>query len=188
MLQLLKWGWILPPLWCSHSLGSILSVAIVGGNQCLGEGCVHMWLCCSCENLPNFDLFMMYSDPTTSYQCEHFQLFCDVVENNATTITQDWVIDLNNCLKSLSFQMANHSYQIHIYNVVAGIDQNVYKNIFLTSIGQVKPNILLQLICLWQNWIDILQILSWWMLLALCIHIFGCSLMLIMPSPSIFWS
>jgi hypothetical protein len=64
----------------------------------------------------------MYSNPTTSYQCEHYQLFCDVVENNVTTITQDWVIDLNNGLKSLSFQMSNHNYQTHIYNVVVGID------------------------------------------------------------------
>lgn len=73
----------------------------------------------------------MYFDPTTSYQCEHFQLFYDVVENNdATTIIQDWVIDLNNGFKSLSFQMANHSYQAHIYNVVVGIDHNIYKSIF----------------------------------------------------------
>jgi hypothetical protein len=63
----------------------------------------------------------MYSDPTTSYQCEYFQLFCDVVENNATTITQDWVINLNNGFKSLSFQMANHSYQAHINNSIVGI-------------------------------------------------------------------
>jgi hypothetical protein len=42
---------------------------------------------------------MMYFDPTTSYQCEHFQLFCDVVENNATTITRDWVIDLKQWFK-----------------------------------------------------------------------------------------
>ncbi len=34
--------------------------------------------------------------------------------------------------------MVNHSYQTHIYNVVTGIDQNVYKDIFLTSIGQMK--------------------------------------------------
>ncbi len=33
------------------------------------------------------NLFMMYLDPTTSYQHEHFQLFCDVVENNSATIT-----------------------------------------------------------------------------------------------------
>jgi hypothetical protein len=45
----------------------------------------------------------MCFDPTTSYQCEHFQLFCDVVENNSTTIIEDWVIDLNNGLESLYF-------------------------------------------------------------------------------------
>jgi hypothetical protein len=34
--------------------------------------------------------------------------------------------------------MANHSYQTHIYNVFVSIDHNIYKDIFLTSIGQVK--------------------------------------------------
>jgi hypothetical protein len=33
------------------------------------------------------NLFMMYFDPNTSYQHEHFQVFCDVVENNFATIT-----------------------------------------------------------------------------------------------------
>jgi hypothetical protein len=26
-----------------------------------------------------------------------------------------------------------------------------------------KPNVLLQMICLWLNWIDVLHILNWWM-------------------------
>jgi hypothetical protein len=42
------------------------------------------------------DLFMMYYNLATFYQHEHFQLFCDVVENNFATITQDWVTNLNN--------------------------------------------------------------------------------------------
>jgi len=42
------------------------------------------------------NIFMMYFDPFTNYQHEHFQVFCDIVDNNSTTITQDWVIDLNN--------------------------------------------------------------------------------------------
>jgi hypothetical protein len=35
------------------------------------------------------DIFMMYFNLPTSYQYEHFQLFCDVVENNFATLTQD---------------------------------------------------------------------------------------------------
>jgi hypothetical protein len=34
---------------------------------------------------------------------------------------------------------------------------------FWHPFGKWKPNILLQLICLWLNWIDVLHILSWWM-------------------------
>jgi uncharacterized membrane protein len=33
------------------------------------------------------DLCMMYSDPSSNYQREHFQVFSNVVENNFATIT-----------------------------------------------------------------------------------------------------
>jgi hypothetical protein len=33
------------------------------------------------------DLFMMYFDPFTSYQHEHIQVFCDIVDNICTTIS-----------------------------------------------------------------------------------------------------
>jgi hypothetical protein len=39
---------------------------------------------------------MMYFDLMIGYQCEHFEVFCDVVDKNSTTITQNWVINLNN--------------------------------------------------------------------------------------------
>ncbi len=49
------------------------------------------------------DFVMMYFDLMTNYQREHFQVFCDVVDNSSTTITQDWVINLNTSAKTLHF-------------------------------------------------------------------------------------
>ncbi len=49
-------------------------------------------LCSKDQNLSNWPFHMMYSNPVTSYQCEHFQVFCHVVDNNFATITQDWVL------------------------------------------------------------------------------------------------
>jgi len=46
---------------------------------------------------------MMYSDPFTSYQHEHFQVFYDIMDNSSTTIMQDWVIDLNSGMKTYIF-------------------------------------------------------------------------------------
>lgn len=60
-------------------------------------------------NICQIDIFMMYSNLATSYQHEHFQLFCDVVENNFTTIIKGWATDLNNGSKS-SFLMTGHNY------------------------------------------------------------------------------
>ncbi len=45
---------------------------------------------------PHVDLFMMYTNPMTNYQCEHFQIFYDVVKNTSTTIDQNWVTNFNN--------------------------------------------------------------------------------------------
>jgi hypothetical protein len=50
------------------------------------------------------DLFMMYFNPWTSYQHEHFQVFCDVMDNSFVTITQDLVIDLNNNMGAVTNQ------------------------------------------------------------------------------------
>jgi hypothetical protein len=49
------------------------------------------------------DIFMMYSDPFTSYQHEHFQVFCDIMDNSSTTIMQNWIIDLNSGTKTYLF-------------------------------------------------------------------------------------
>jgi hypothetical protein len=69
----------------------------------------------------------------------YFEFFCDVVDNNSTTITQNWVINLNNInAETFAFCMVGHSYQVHIFNVVVMVDQLVCKDVFLTSIAQVK--------------------------------------------------
>jgi carbonic anhydrase/acetyltransferase-like protein (isoleucine patch superfamily) len=82
---------------------------------------------------------MIYFDPMIGYQCEHFEVFCDVVDDNSTTITENWVISLNNInAETFAFCMVGHSYQIHIFNVVVGANQLVCKDVFLTSIAQVK--------------------------------------------------
>jgi hypothetical protein len=44
--------------------------------------------------ISQINLFMMYIDPMTNYQHEHFQVFCAIVENTSTIITQDWVTNL----------------------------------------------------------------------------------------------
>jgi hypothetical protein len=49
------------------------------------------------------NIFMTYFDPFTSYQHEHFQVFCDIVDNNFTTIMQDWIIDLDSGTKTYFF-------------------------------------------------------------------------------------
>ncbi len=51
-------------------------------------------------------------------------------------ITQDWVIHLNNGMKTLVFCMAGHSYVAHIFNLLNGATQLVCKAIFETSIMQ----------------------------------------------------
>jgi len=61
------------------------------------------------------DPFMMYFDALTSYQHEHFQVFCNIVENSFATITKNWVINLNKNIKTLSFHMDGHPYQIYIF-------------------------------------------------------------------------
>jgi hypothetical protein len=79
----------------------------------------------------------MYSNPSNNYQCEHFQLFSNVVENIFATITHYWVIHLNNGLKTLVFHMFG-SYVVHIFNPLIGAKQFICKAIFETSIMQMK--------------------------------------------------
>jgi hypothetical protein len=70
----------------------------------------------------------MYSNPFISYQCEHFQVFCDIVNNNFATITQDWDTDLNNGLETLFFHIVGHSYQVHIFYTIVGVNQPMCKD------------------------------------------------------------
>ncbi len=61
-------------------------------------------------------------------------MFSDVVENNSTTILEDWVIDLNNGTKRFSFHMVGHNYATHIFNPLIGFKQVVCKAVFEINI------------------------------------------------------
>ncbi len=65
-------------------------------------------------------------------------MFLDVVRNSFATIIHDWVIDLNNGTETLTFHMANHSYETHIFNLLIRANQPICKAIFETSIMQVR--------------------------------------------------
>jgi hypothetical protein len=56
---------------------------------------------------------MMYVDPETSFQKQHFQMFCDVVEDHFYTISQEWITDLNTCCEILAFRICGHTYLAH---------------------------------------------------------------------------
>jgi hypothetical protein len=65
-------------------------------------------------------------------------VFLDVVKNSFATIIHDWVIGLNNGTETLTFHMANHSYEAHIFNLLIRANQPICKAIFETSIMQVR--------------------------------------------------
>jgi hypothetical protein len=66
------------------------------------------------------DLFMMYNDFVIDYQREHFQVFCDDVENTFVTITQNWITNLSIDTKNLAFHMASRNYPTYIFNIDVG--------------------------------------------------------------------
>ncbi len=65
-------------------------------------------------------------------------MFLDVVKNNSTTITQNWVTNLNNGKETLVSCMVGHTYEAHIFNPLIGVKQPICKAIFETSIMQMK--------------------------------------------------
>jgi hypothetical protein len=79
------------------------------------------------------DLFMMYNDLVIDYQCEHFQVFCDVVENTFITINQIWITNFNIDTKNLAFDMASCNYPTYIFNINVGANQPTCRG-FLHSI------------------------------------------------------
>jgi hypothetical protein len=84
------------------------------------------------------DLFMMYVDPTTSFQKLHFQQFCDIVEDYSYTITQEWVTDLNDGCESLAFRIGEHKYSAHSLCSVTGKKLPVSRLDFDTVVTSVK--------------------------------------------------
>jgi hypothetical protein len=65
-------------------------------------------------------------------------MLLDLVKNSSTTVTQDWVVDLINGTKTLTFSMVGHTYEAHIFNLLIGANQPICKAIFETSIMQMK--------------------------------------------------
>jgi hypothetical protein len=61
-----------------------------------------------------------------------------VVENSSIIITQDWVINLNKDMETLVFHMVHYNYSTCIFNPIVGANQHVCKDVFETSIMQVK--------------------------------------------------
>jgi hypothetical protein len=90
------------------------------------------------------DIFMMYSDLVINYQHEHFQVFCDVVENTFVTITQNWITNLNIDKKNLAFRMASCNYPTYIFNTDVGANQPMCRVFFMASIMQVKGQFVLK--------------------------------------------
>jgi hypothetical protein len=61
-------------------------------------------------------------------------MLLNLVKNSSTIVTQDWVVDLINGTKTLTFNMVGHSYEAPIFNLLIGANQPICKAIFETSI------------------------------------------------------
>jgi hypothetical protein len=57
---------------------------------------------------------MLYDDPNTAFQAQHFQLFCDIVEDHSYAITKEWVTNLNTSIETLAFRINGHMYHVHL--------------------------------------------------------------------------
>ncbi len=111
-----------------------------------------------------------------------------MVDNTFTTITQYWVIDLNNGAKNLAFHMDNHNCPTHIFNATIRVNLFGYKDVFLASIMQVKGQ------CFVAIDIFIIELQKQFLNLELMNDLnieypqFGCNLMPISFSPCILLS
>jgi hypothetical protein len=83
-----------PPLWYSHVVGFILFATIVRSSACLNQICTKDIFICdfvAAVKICQADLYMMYSNPSSNYQHEHFQVFSNVVENSFAIFTSTMV-------------------------------------------------------------------------------------------------
>jgi hypothetical protein len=84
------------------------------------------------------DLFMMYVDPSSSFQKLHFQQFSDIVEDYSYTIMQEWVTNLNDGCESLAFRIGEHTYSAHSLCSVTSKKLPVSRHDFDTTVTSVK--------------------------------------------------
>jgi hypothetical protein len=71
----------------------------------------------------------------TNYQCEHFQIFCDVVKNTSITIIQDWGTNLNNSSKKQNF---NGWSQLTSSHFQWAINDPTCRDVIMASIRQMN--------------------------------------------------
>jgi hypothetical protein len=84
------------------------------------------------------ELYMMYCDTSSSFQPLYFPLFTDVVDDYSYTISQEWVIDLNNGAKSLGFRIHGHTYNAHMIDLVLGGKKKVSREDFAAVVSFMK--------------------------------------------------
>jgi len=66
------------------------------------------------------ELFMMYSDPDSAWQQQHFEMFHDILHDQSYSISQEWMTDLNTGVETLSFRISGHTYAAHSICLVSG--------------------------------------------------------------------
>jgi hypothetical protein len=83
------------------------------------------------------EIFMMYCDPDASFSPAHFPLFNDIVTDHSYTISQEWVVDLNDGSETLAFRIANHTYTAHQLGL-HGEHFPVSRDNFLAAVSSIK--------------------------------------------------
>jgi hypothetical protein len=84
------------------------------------------------------ELYQLYCDPATCFGRAHFQQLCDIVDDHAFTITEEWMTDLNDGSESLSFTINGRSYPAHSLCLVRGKKERVGRDSFEAIISIVK--------------------------------------------------
>lgn len=74
------------------------------------------------------ELYMMYSDPQTAWQQQHFEMFYDILHDHSYTISQEWSTDLNTGVETLAFCISGHTYAAHSICPMSGKKVRLSKN------------------------------------------------------------
>jgi hypothetical protein len=84
------------------------------------------------------EVYMLYDDPDTAFQAQHFQLFCDIVEDHLYATTQEWVINLNTGIETLAFRINGHTYPAHSLCMASGKEAAGDQGGFLLDCGECE--------------------------------------------------